>query len=857
MVDLSLKPTDKAVKKYYHDLAQKRQMHLIHEGSVAPIFADLLNDCARRFNYTLSEQYPHKRLRFDGAVLTEYKLRIGVWEAKDEADDLDAEIEKKFRQGYPKDNILFQTPSRAVLIQNGSRVGDFDLTRPDQLTRALEAFLSYRAPAFDQWERAVADFKARVPEIARALMERIDAEYAQNKDFKAAFDDFYELGKTSLNPNLSAAAVKEMIIQHLMTERIFRRVLDNPDFVRRNVIAAEIERVVDALVRRHFNREAFFRPLEPFYHALEQAARIIDDYAEKQTFLNTVYEQFFQGFSVKTADTLGIVYTPQPIVSFMVESVADILRREWGRGLEDEGVHILDPFVGTGNFILRVMQHIAARRKSALPHKYRHELHANEVMLLPYYIASMNIEHAYYEAVGSYEPFPGICLVDTFELYEGRQRPLPGLGGENVARVEQQKRQPIFVVIGNPPYNVGQVNENDNNKNRKYPKLDARVRETYAKASRASSKSKLDDPYVKAFRWASDRIGDEGVVAFVSNNSFLDNIAFDGMRQHLAADFSAIYHLNFKGNARTSGERRRREGGNIFDDLIRVSVGITFLVRRKDHQGPARLYLHSVDDYLKAKDKRSFLERAQSLDGVAWQTLQPNARHVWLTEGLHDDWADLLPLGTKEAKSGRDAQTIFGLYSLGVNTARDAWAYNFSREALAENMRRTIEAYNLQVMRWQLTRPKPASVDAFVEYDDKKLSWSRDLKLDLKRGKMASFEDAKLRRSLYRPFTSSHVFFDKIMNEEVYQQYRIFPTPQTEAENRAIVVTNIGNTKPFHCLMTNVIFDYHLTGDSQCFPLYVYDEDGTNRRENVTDWALQQFRQRHRDESIGKEDIFY
>ncbi|MCS6837107.1 MAG: N-6 DNA methylase, partial [Anaerolineae bacterium] len=640
------------------DIDHKRQRHLFHEGNVAPAFADLLGDCARRLNYHLSEQYPYNGLRFDGAVLTEYNLRIGVWEAKDEADDLPSEIDKKFGKGYPKDNILFQTPSRAILVQNGTTVGDYDLRQPEQLARALEAFLNYRVPAFDQWERAVADFKERMPEIAKALMARLDAELAQSKDFKDVFNGFYELAKTSLNPNLSADAVKEMIAQHLLTERIFRRVFNNPDFTRRNVIATEIERVVDALVRRYFDREAFFRPLEPFYHALEQTAQTIADYGQKQSFLNTVYEQFFQGFSVRVADTHGIVYTPQAIVSFMVESVADILRREWGRGLEEEGVHILDPFVGTGNFILRVMQHIAARSKLALRHKYRRELHANEVMLLPYYIASMNIEHAYYEAMGEYEPFPGICLVDTFELYEGAQRTLPGFGDENLKRVKDQQASPITVVIGNPPYNVGQVNENDNNKNRKYPRLDRRVSETYAKASRATSKSKLNDPYVKAFRWAADRIGEEGVVAFVSNNSFLDGIAFDGMRQHLRADFDALYVYDLGGNVRKN-PKLSGTTHNVFG--IQVGVAISLLVRRRREDGKPRdgaIYYARMDEWWRRGQKYIALEQAHNLDGVAWQRLQPSAGHVWLTEGLRDDWAALLPLGTKAGKAGKDAQTI-------------------------------------------------------------------------------------------------------------------------------------------------------------------------------------------------------
>lgn len=857
MFTLTLKPTDKAVKKYYQDLQSARQLHLMHEGSVAPAFADLLSDCARRLNYHLSEQYPHKRLRFDGAILTNYNVRIGVWEAKDEADDLEVEIQRKLNKGYPHDNILFQAPDRAILIQNGSRIGEFDLTQPDRLTRALEAFFNYRVPEFDNWEQAVVDFKAHVPDIARTLIERIDSELKTSKDFKAAFSDLYELAKTSLNPNLSADAVKEMIVQHLMTERIFRKVFNNPDFVRRNAIAQEIERVVEALMQRHFNREAFFKPLEPFYQALERAAATISDYSEKQSFLNTVYEQFFQGFSVKTADTHGIVYTPQSIVSFMVKSVEQLLQREFGRSLADEGVHILDPFVGTGNFILRVIEEIRQAKPSALPHKYRHELHANELMLLPYYIASMNIEHAYYEAMGEYEPFPGVCLVDTFELYEGAQRSLPGFGGENVARVQAQQRSPITVVIGNPPYNVGQANENDNNKNRQYPKLDRRVQETYSKASRATSRSKLNDPYVKAFRWASDRIGEEGVVAFVSNNSFLDNIAFDGMRQHLAADFDAIYHLNLKGNARTSGERRRREGGNIFDDLIRVGIGITFLVRRKDHQGSAHLYVYNVDDYLRGKDKRAYLERAKSLSGVAWQVVQPNAQHVWLTEGLQDDWAGMLPLGTKEGKAGKDDQTIFGSYSLGMNTNRDSWVYSYQYDALEERIQLFIETYNTEVDRWANRVNKQASLDNFVLSDEKRIKWSSRLKERLLQRQKAEYSPEKIRAALYRPFTRQYLYFDDILNHRQGQFPRIFPTPQTEAENRVICVSGIGSSKPFMTLISNTIPCLDLLEKTQCFPLYVYDEDGTNRRENVTDWGLRQFQQHYGDESITKEDIFY
>jgi predicted helicase len=361
--------------------------------------------------------------------------------------------------------------------------------------------------------------------------------------------------------------------------------------------------VIDALTSQSFSRHEFLKSLDPFYRAIENTAAGITDYAQKQGFLNTVYEQFFQGFSVKTADTHGIVYTPQPIVEFMVRSVDELLRSELGTSLASSGVHVLDPFVGTGNFIVRVLRQIAETGKSSLPEKYAAELHANEVMLLPYYIASMNIEHAYLELAGKYEPFEGICLVDTFELAEAKQTSF--LTEANTERVEKQKQAPIRVVIGNPPYNVGQVNENDNNKNRKYKTMDKRVRDTYARDSQASSTSKLDDPYIKAIRWATDRIGEEGIVAFVCNSGFLDGIATDGMRKHLEEEFDAIYVLDLgadvRKNPKLSGTTH-----NVFG--IQVGVSINFLVRRKEHRCKARISYFCLEERALKDEKYQFLK---------------------------------------------------------------------------------------------------------------------------------------------------------------------------------------------------------------------------------------------------------
>ncbi|PSF34506.1 hypothetical protein C7H19_18940 [Aphanothece hegewaldii CCALA 016] len=579
MPSLSLKPSHKPIKAYYEALADYAKKGVNHEGAVQTAFQDLLVSCAKQFKWTLVLQYAVKRekkspIRLDGALVDDYNLARAFWEAKDSKDDLKKEVQKKFAVGYPKDNIIFQQPDRAILYQDGKLVIDADLTQEQELVDIVRQFFEYRPPAIEQWEKAAAEFGDRVRDHATALLNLIQEQGKKNKKFIDAFAAFLQLCRQSINPNLSESAVEEMLIQHLLTERIFRSVFNNPDFAQRNIIAVEIEKVINALTSKSFSRNHFLSSLDRFYGAIEETAATIDDFSQKQDFLNTVYEKFFQGFSVKVADTHGIVYTPQPIVNFMVRSVEEILQKEFGKSLIDQGVHILDPFVGTGNFIIRVMREIAEIQKSALPNKYEHELHCNEVMLLPYYIASMNIEHEYFEQTGSYQPFEGICLVDTFEDQNIQQLDL--FSPDNMKRVDQQRQTDIFVVIGNPPYNVGQLNENDNNKNRRYTNksktgIDDRISVTYAKSSKATNKNALSDMYVKAIRWASDRIGDEGVIAFVTNNSFVDAVAFDGMRELLEKEFSQIYVYDLGGNIR---KRTSKPVYNVFDIQVGVSVNI-------------------------------------------------------------------------------------------------------------------------------------------------------------------------------------------------------------------------------------------------------------------------------------------
>ena len=857
MPALNLKPGHKVIKDYYHSLEEFDHFGVTHESAVRSAFQTLLEGCGKQRGWKLIPEDSislgrNKRIVVDGALIDKFKLPQGYWEAKDIHDDLPKEALRKFEAGYPQTNILFQTPKRAILWQNEQRVLDNDLSNPKQLIETLQTFFSYRPQEYSEWQEAVAQFKDKVPEIGREVAQLIHQERRSNPRFTTVFADFLEKCHASINPNLSEAAVEEMLVQHLLTERIFRRVFNNPDFTDRNVIAREIETVIQALTSQAFNRHEFLSSLDHFYLAIERTAATINNFSQKQHFLNTVYEQFFQGFSVKVADTHGIVYTPQPIVDFMVKSVEQILRNEFDTSLSDEGVHIIDPFVGTGNFIVHIMREI---RKTALPDKYVRELHCNEVMLLPYYVASMNIEHEYYEATGTYQPFEGICLVDTFDLAEERQLPL--FVPENTNRVEKQKETPMFVIIGNPPYNVGQVNENDNNKNRKYETLDQRVSGTYARESRATLKTKLSDPYVKAIRWASDRIGEKGIIAFVTNNSFLDSTAFDGMRKHLTDDFDSIYMLDLGGNVRKN-PKLSGTTHNVFG--IQVGVAINFFVRNRNNvNSQAGIFYARVDESWRKENKYHYLDSKGQYQNIEWQLVTPDKQYTWLMEGLRSEFENFIPMGSKAAIRGKDEsmEVIFHRSSLGVSTNRDTWVYNFNRNALTENMQRMIEYYNEQVFRWKRPEYLNSNIDDFVIYDDAKISWSSTLKLHLKRSRTAEYAEHKVRNSLYRPFTKSILFFDQVMVDRNGSFPSIFPTSETETENRVICVTAVGNKKPFHCLMTKQLTDLHLTGDSQCFPFYTYDEDGTNRQENITGWALQSFRSRYQDESISKWDVFH
>src|SRR2546423_4263920 len=513
---LSSSVLKKAIDRYYRELHDYKG-RADYELALQTAFLNLLAETARQVKWMLiPEQTLEGGIRPDGVLRDSFDLKRGIWEAKGPQSDLDKEISRKIATGYPLTNTIFENTKRAILFQNKKRSFEFNLHNPKEVGDLLNQFFTYTEPDIATFEEAVKEFKERVPELARALLAIIEREYKLNKKFIAAFNAFVELCRQSLDPKIGTDVINEMLIQHLLTERLFSTVFDNPDFIRRNAIASEIEKVIDALTSRSFNRHEFLKSLDRFYAAIEGAARSIDGWLERQHFLDTVYERFFQGYSVKRADTYGIVYTPQQVVDFMCASVDEVLRREFGTSIEEPGVQIIDPCVGTGSYLVNLLHRIPTHR---LKYKYEHDLFCNEIMLLPYYIASLNIEHEYYSRTHAYQPFEGICFTDTLELAESKQMSM--FVEDNTERIQREKDAQIMVVIGNPPYNVGQMSENDNNKNRRYPVIDGRISETYVRYSKATNRNALSDAYRKFFRWATDRLGDrDGIVCFVSNNSF-------------------------------------------------------------------------------------------------------------------------------------------------------------------------------------------------------------------------------------------------------------------------------------------------------------------------------------------------
>ncbi len=812
------------------------------ETSIRRAVFSLINAYARPRDLLLVEELDYynprrkKRVTPDGTLKNILRLDYGFWESKDTDDDLTLEIAKKFDKGYPDSNILFEDSQTAILYQDGARLLTAPFASAEALDELLTAYVAFEHPEVREFKEAVERFKQDIPSIVKTLREMIQKQGKANAPFRQRRSTFLELCRSAINPAVTPDDVDEMLIQHILTEEIFLSIFSDTQLLDENNIARELKQVENTFFTGATKRDTLGQ-IKHYYECIKAQATSIVSHREKQTFLKVIYENFYKAYNPKGADRLGIIYTPGEIIDFMIRSTDTLLHRHFGKGLADKGVEILDPATGTGSYVSDLIEYLP---REVLARKYKDEIHANEVAILPYYIASLNIETAYAAKMGTYAPFVNICFVDTLDNTEGlrveNQWELGAMSVENTRRIKEQNKRKISVIMGNPPYNANQQNENDNNKNRTYEHIDKRIKATYIAASTAQ-KTKVYDMYARFIRWASDRLGDQGIVAFVSNSSFVHMRTFDGFRKCAAQEFDHIYVLDFKGDAHTSGERRQREGGNIFDDKIKVGVAIYFLIKTGKKNG-CTISFKAVDDHLSAEAKLEIVSAAK-IETLDMQRLEPDADGNWMDTDT-SDYKSLLPL------VGEMEKAVFGLDSNGVVSNRDDWVYDVSTTALAKKARFLSDEYN------RLLKAKDSSFPDTVK-------WSRDLKRKFEQSRKSKFDRKLIVSALYRPFTKHSLYSEKlfvdILTDNHYQMFG----PELDKENIVILHTAPDSQKPFLAYVGNCIPDLHFVGaaaGTTCLPLYRYDEQG-NRQDNLTDWGLRQFQKHYGDAAITKRDIFH
>jgi predicted helicase len=742
----------------------------------------------------------------------------------------------------------------------------------DEFTTAIRAKIVKKCGRRDYWE----DWAGDIAKIAQTHITRITAIVQQpGSTERAAFERFLAEIRDDLNESISENDAIEMLAQHLITRPVFEALFEGYSFTKNNPVSVAMEEVLTALDEQNLGKEA--ESLERFYASVRVRAAGIDNAAGKQKIVVELYDKFFRNAFPRMTERLGIVYTPVEVVDFIIHSVNEVLRSEFGQTLGSKGVHILDPFTGTGTFITRLLQS-GLIAPEELAHKYQHEIHANEIVLLAYYIAAINVEAVYHTmSGGDYKPFEGICLTDTFQLYEQDRDLISDLMADNSNRRTRQKALDIRVIMGNPPYSVGQGSANDNAANVAYPKLDGRIRETYAARTSATNKNALYDSYIRAIRWGSDRIGNSGVVAYVSNAGWIDGNATDGLRKCLVEEFANIYVFHLRGNARTSGERRRKEKDNVFGVGSRTPVAITLLVKNPAATKHGQIHFHDIGDYLSREEKLTMVARFGSIAGIeaaaGWQTIIPDDHGDWL--GQRDaSFEDFIKIGDK---SNLNIQSLFLTYSSGVKTNRDAWCYNASCDELHSNMSRMVCFYNNEVARYEDSSEHNISVDVedFISGDESQISWNRALRNDLRRGRRHKINADLISKSIYRPFFKQWLYFDRRLINDVALMPRIYPS--IEANNLVIMVKQRWSGDGQLALMLNAVPEMQTDGGAQCFPRYLYefsqvspenlqrnmfDEvsipgERWSQRDAITDVGLAHFQNAYPGEEITKDDLFY
>ena len=728
---------------------------------------------------------------------------------------------------------------------------------------------------WEDWAKDIAQIAERHVTRIKTLVDGADPKHREK------FERFLKGLRKTLNPSITAEDAIEMLAQHMVTKPVFDALFENYEFTKLNPVSKTMQRMVDLLEEHSIEKEV--EVLGRFYNSVRERVQGVDNAQGRQKIVVELYDKFFRTAFPKMSERLGIVYTPVEVVDFIIRSADQALKQEFKSSLTDEGIHILDPFTGTGTFMVRLLQSGIIKEKD-LPRKFREELHANELVLLAYYIAAINIEEAYHGQVdAAYEPFDGILLTDTFQLTEGK---IKGAADEqkgskttdafredveaflnNSERGRGQNAKEIRVIIGNPPYSSGQKSQNDNNQGIPYPFLDSRISDTYSSESGATNQRNLYDSYIRSIRWTSDRIGEKGVICFVTNASFIDARSMDGLRKCLAREFTSIYCFNLRGDQRTQGEVSRKEGGKIFGSGSRTPIAITLLIKNPAKKGSAKIFYHDIGDYLSREEKLEIITRFGDFAKVPWITISPNKEGDWINQ-RDEAFERFVPVGEKESRGDTNTEAIFVNYTQGVLTARDAWAYGFSKRKTGDNMKRMIAFYNQQYAGFAKARARNGKLtpDDFVETDPKKISWTRGLKADLCReDREATFDKNAMRLSAYRPFCKQWLYFDRQFNEYVFRIPEIFP--DEDKPNLVISVVGAGASAGFSALITDTTPNYDFLSKGQSFPLYTFPEApdageftfeaAPQRLENISRSSVEAFRKAYSDKSIKGEDIFY
>jgi len=738
----------------------------------------------------------------------------------------------------------------------------------DEFTRAIMAKIVDKCGTRDYWDTWAKD----IAKIAQTHITRITTIVAKDGPERTSFLAFLEELHDDLNPEISEAEAIEMLAQHLITRPVFDALFKDSMFTKENPVSQAMEIVLGQLHEHNLEKES--ESLAKFYASVERRAADVKTAHGRQALIVELYDKFFKNAFPVLTQRLGIVYTPVEVVDFIIHSVNDVLKTQFGQTLGSKGVHILDPFTGTGTFVTRLLQSglIASEE---LEHKYKNEIHANEIVLLAYYIAAINIETVYHELAqgelkedAPYEPFKGILLTDTFQMYEQERDMIANLLPDNSERRTRQKSLDIRVIIGNPPYSAGQGSANDNAANISYPSLDTAIRDSYAAHSSATNKNALYDSYIRAIRWASDRIGDAGVMAYVTNAGWVDGNATDGLRKCLVEEFSDLYVFHLRGNARTSGEQRRKEKGNVFGEGTRTPVAIFIFIKNPGAVEHGRIHFHDIGDYLDQKEKLSIIRDFASINGVTaaqgWKRITPDENNDWLDQV--DRSFDKFPI--LGAKRGEE-EGLFENYSSGLQPRGDAWFYNFGKANLGENIKKSINFLNSEIDRYKSDYDESIPLKDFVRVDTKSFSWYGDNHKEVAKGRRFAFSNAFFRVAMYRPFTPSMVYFDPDLMHRPGKFQQIKPN---ESLGNLIICLSLSGAKDFSTSMTDVIPDLHLIGDTQSFPLYLYEEtqpndglfaaegslaSGLTRRDAITDDGLAYFQAVYPGETIAKEDLFY